>query len=179
MWCVYLSACSLGFISTLTSRKRRKKASLIFSFLFLNSKNLPPITAPYSSFHLLVPRRLFKCSQKTWTALNCSFSLLDAKSTPGNCAASFCCLMTNRPASGINPIYWHWTLLCWPWGQLFHFDSTLCNDLHVTEAKLNVRGYINIVQLDWKCSKVRKWKNELPNNTYLPHCWCIMALIFD
>lgn len=94
------------------------------------------------------------------------------KSTSGYCAASFGCLMTNRPAWGINPSHWHRTLPGWPWGQLFDFDSTLCNDLHITEAKLNVRGYINIaVQLDWKCTKVRKWKNELPNDIHLPHCW--------
>lgn len=165
---------TLVFCSTF--RKRRNKALLIF-FLFLNSKNFPPIIAPYSSFYLLVPRRLFKCSQKIRTALYCAFALWIVR-VPSLLCCHFSCLMTNRPASGINPTHQHQTLLGWPWGQLFRSDSNFCTDLHITEAKLNVRGYINIaVQLDWKCTKVTKWKNELPNNIYLPRCWCIMTLI--
>jgi len=166
-----------------SSRKRREKALLTF-FLFLNSSFLSSVILPCSSTSIcLCPGDCLSALRKCGLLLivGCSYWMhsIDAKSTSGSLLPDLGAV-TNMPAWRINPTHQHWTLSVWPQRQLFHFDSDIHNDFHITEAELNGRGCINIaVKLDWKCTKVRKWKNELPINVHLTHCRCIMALISD
>lgn len=133
---------TLVFCSTFTQRRKNH----IINFLpFSEPKEFPSNHCPIFQLLSSCPQEI-KCFQNIWTALVCL--LCRWQEYPHYCAATFFCLMTNRSASGINPTHQHQTLLGWPSGQLFHCDSNLCTDLHITEAKLSVRGYIKI-QYSW------------------------------
>lgn len=179
-----------AFLSSLDSipfvhlpEREEKKHCWLFSF-FLDSSFLPSVILPCSFTSIcLCPGDCLSALRKCGLLLivGCSYWMrsVDAKSTSGSVLADLAAV-TNMPTWRINPTDQHRTLPVWPRGQLFHFDSDFHNDLHITEAELNGRGCINIaVKLDWKRTKVRKWKNELPINVHLTHCRCVMALISD